>query len=447
MLELNELSPPLLEKFMAAGDLPNFTKLYNSSVVRTTHASEEPPFLEPWIQWPTIHFGVGRDEHRAFHLGDGRRFEGAGLARTLSDSGVRVGVFGSMNLNYDRLNGYYVPDAWDAQGQAYPKELRTFASFVARQVRESSRDGAKIGLSDAFAFVSFLLRNGLRFGTLCSIGKQLIFERFRANTRWKRALLQDSISYDVFESINSKYRVEFATFFSNSVAHFQHYHWRDMAPEVFDHPLEDGTDFSHRDAIRQGYISNDRVVGRVLRSYPKATIIFATGLSQQPWTDTAKCVYRPRDFEKLLNFARISGAHAEPVMAEDFRVVGGDPIAIKEALLSLRSDGEAIMRAAVIEGGVQSGCAVFDGDARHLDRIVTGPAGSMRFGELFYRLSAMRSGRHHPEGALWIRDGSPHRVETDFIALESIAPMILNMFSVAIKRPFPDTAERSIPVA
>jgi len=60
MLELNELSPVLLEKFMSSGDLPNFSRLYESSVVRRTDAAEAPPYLEPWIQWPTVHFGVGR---------------------------------------------------------------------------------------------------------------------------------------------------------------------------------------------------------------------------------------------------------------------------------------------------------------------------------------------------------------------------------------------------
>jgi hypothetical protein len=42
----------------------------------------------------------------------------------------------------------------------------------------------------------------------------------------------------------------------------------------------------------------------------------------------------------------------------------------------------------------------------------------------------MRSGRHHPAGAFWMRDGSPHRVEREPVALETIAPTILRMFGI-----------------
>jgi hypothetical protein len=214
-----------------------------------------------------------------------------------------------------------------------------------------------------------------------------------------------------------------------------------MEPGIFDHPLEADADASHRDAIREGYMRNDALVGRVLRSYPKSTILFVTALSQQPWIETAKCVYRPHDFSALLAFAGIEGVRVEPVMAEEFRIVGGSAAHIEAALLALRCDGVPVMKANAIEGAVHAGCAIEDGDSRILDAIVTGPAGTKRFGDLFYRLSAMRSGRHHPSGAFWIRDGSPHRVEAEPVALETIAPTILRMFGIeteiahAAKRP------------
>jgi hypothetical protein len=255
-------------------------------------------------------------------------------------------------------------------------------------------------------------------------------ERVHAGVRWKRAMLLDDFSYDAFEALNRRHRVAFASFFSNSVAHFQHYHWRDMAPELFEYPLEPAAG-SQRDAIRDGYVRNDAIVGRALRSYPRSTIVFATALSQQPWTDTAKCVYRPHDFARFAAFADLGDVEIASLMAEQFRVAGGDAVEIARKLGALRRDGEPLVQCDVIEGGVHAGCALFDGDPRHLDSIVTGPRSSARFGDLFYRLTAMRSGRHHPFGALWIRDGSPHRVEPDPVALETIAPTILAMFGVA----------------
>jgi len=70
LLELNELAPDLMTQFIEAGDLPNFRRLRQESTLYTTDAGEDPPNLEPWIQWITVHTGVPFSEHRVFHLGD-----------------------------------------------------------------------------------------------------------------------------------------------------------------------------------------------------------------------------------------------------------------------------------------------------------------------------------------------------------------------------------------
>jgi hypothetical protein len=54
VLELNELSPALMTRFIDSGFLPNFKKLRDESVVAISDAHEEPPALEPWIQWISV---------------------------------------------------------------------------------------------------------------------------------------------------------------------------------------------------------------------------------------------------------------------------------------------------------------------------------------------------------------------------------------------------------
>jgi len=120
LIEFNELSPRLLERFMAAGKLPNFRKFYAESTVYVTDAQEEVAHLEPWIQWPTVHSGLTYQEHGVFHLGDGRNETRKYIAEILSDAGVRVGVFGSMNMNYRALNGYVIADPWDKEAFCFP---------------------------------------------------------------------------------------------------------------------------------------------------------------------------------------------------------------------------------------------------------------------------------------------------------------------------------------
>jgi hypothetical protein len=71
LLEFNEICAPLLKRWMEQGKLPNFSALHYSSQVFTTMAdASEPDYLEPWIQWYSIHTGLPYDEHRVFCLTD-----------------------------------------------------------------------------------------------------------------------------------------------------------------------------------------------------------------------------------------------------------------------------------------------------------------------------------------------------------------------------------------
>jgi hypothetical protein len=88
LIEFNELCPPLLRDFIGRGLLPHFRRFSETSAIYTTDAGEEPPHLEPWIQWPTVHSGMTFSEHGVFHLGDGRKLGRKCLAELLSDAGV-----------------------------------------------------------------------------------------------------------------------------------------------------------------------------------------------------------------------------------------------------------------------------------------------------------------------------------------------------------------------
>jgi hypothetical protein len=435
LIEFNELCPALLDEFMARGWLPNFRRLYESAVIYTTAAGEEPPYLEPWIQWPTVHSGLSFAEHRAFHLGDGRRLPVKCLAELLSDAGVPVGVFGSMNLNYRRLRGYLVPDPWDREGAAEPRWLQPFYRIVARQVQESS-GGTGLGKKEMLAFLCFLLRHGLTAGTAWSLARQLWQERRAPGLRWRRALLLDRLQYDVFRRLNRIFDVRFASFFCNSTAHLQHYHWRNMQPERFRTPPPVADHPSLREAIPEGYRAMDRLVGRILRDYADAVLMLCTALSQQPWTETTKCTFRPRQFECFLEFARVAAGSAvvRPVMAEQFNVECPSTRAAEaaqERLQELTVDGRPLMHVERCgDRALFAGCRLTD--AAVLERAVVrrGDGQCRPFRELFHLVHSMRSGRHHPDGVLWVRQGQ-HRVVPAKVPLIDVAPTVLRHFGVS----------------
>ncbi len=73
LIEFNELSPELLTTFMQEGHLKHFTRFYESSQVYITDAGESPPYLNPWVQWVSVHTGTELVQHRVFVLGDGHK--------------------------------------------------------------------------------------------------------------------------------------------------------------------------------------------------------------------------------------------------------------------------------------------------------------------------------------------------------------------------------------
>jgi hypothetical protein len=433
LLEFNELCPSLLEKFMAEGKLPNFRRFYETSAVYTTDAEEDPPNLEPWIQWMTIHSGMSFAEHGAFHLGDGRKVEERCLAELLSDAGIRVGVFGSMNTNYSTLNGYYLPDPWDAHGAPQPAWLNPFYKVVAKQVQESSAGGG-MDKRDLLRFGSFMARNGIRLRTLTNTARQLVREKADRGVSWRRASLLEELQYDLFRRLDRQFRPQFATFFCNSTAHYQHYYWRNMHPEIFEMAPDAGDHPSLRTAIEYGYARMDRLVGQFLRDFPHVVLVLCTALSQKPWTETTKCTFRPVDFLRLMEFAGIGRdeVQIEPVMAEQFHAVfASDERAAlaAEQLAALTLDGQSLMVVERNGRNMFTGCSINDPLA--MQGAVTGPGGrSLLFRELFHMVHSMRSGRHHPDGVLWVRTGR-HRVELEKVSLRDIAPTVLEFFGVS----------------
>src|SRR2546430_17630487 len=90
LLDFNEICPSLIERFMREEKLPNFKRLYEQSLVYTTDAQEEQEYLEPWIQWVTVHTGVGYSEHRIFNLGDADKLTYDSVWDILARAGLKV---------------------------------------------------------------------------------------------------------------------------------------------------------------------------------------------------------------------------------------------------------------------------------------------------------------------------------------------------------------------
>jgi hypothetical protein len=190
----------------------------------------------------------------------------------------------------------------------------------------------------------------------------------------------------------------------------------------------------------------DRIVGRVLRDYPDARVMLCTALSQQRWKDTTKCTFRPIRFHSFLEFARIPAeARVSPVMAEQFHLQcdSSEAAALaEERIRGLAVDGQPLMIVRRDGTNLFTGCRFTDASVLPR-RIVRRDDGESRpFAELFHMIHTLRSGRHHPDGAFWVRTGRHRRVEAK-VPLTDVAPTLLAQFGV---RPPLSMRGRPLPV-
>ena len=434
MLEFNELSPTLMQSFMHAGLLPNFSKLYQRSQVFVTDAEEVAPNLEPWIQWVTFHSGQSFQEHGVFELGDGHKLKTKQIWDLLSDAGRKVWICGSMNARYDApINGALIPDPWSAGVAAYPEaSFDDYVSFVRKNVQEHTRDRVPLTKAVYARFLAFLFSHGISTKTLSTIALQLSGELLGGRNRWQRAVILDLMQFDLFRWYYRHHQPDLSTIFLNSTAHFQHMFWRNMDPGPFKLKPSGKEQNVYENAIRYGYQMMDGLVGRTMRmADPDTTVILASALGQQPCLkyedDGGKTFYRPRSFDTLLDYAGVAGPYViEPMMSEQFRIIFNSAEAATAAvrkLAGLHVEGKPAMRTEQTAESVVAGCGIFQTTEKSAVLATAERNDFKPFHDLFYQAEGLKSGMHHPDGILWIgRPGSSHMVHRDKVPLRNVAP-------------------------
>lgn len=438
LIELNELVPSLMSRWIGEGVLPNFKALRDRSLQFVSEADVTSPLvLEPWIQWYSIHTGLAYDQHGVFHLTDGPHAPHRDLYQILGDEGMRLGCFGSMNVKaFAADRGFFVADPWCDTQPAAPVELNTFQRFVSQQVREYSNPERGAASISTAQFLAFMSANGLSARTVLQTVNQLLRERMKDKAwSWQRGAILDRLSMDLFKHLHRRHRPDFATFFSNSTAHLQHSYWRQMQPEAFKiQPTSEQIDL-YGGAIKYGYQMHDRLIGEAMAmTGPRDLLVFATALSQQPFLRKedagGQLFYRPRNVETLLERLGVAGAKIEPVMTHQYRLRFADRAALETArdlFAALRCDGAPVMgMAEPHDDGFVFGCGVSTQIAPEAVVSRHGSNDTVRFFDLFYQIDGMKSGCHHPDGILWIATGDGR--DMGRCSILDIFPTILSAF-------------------
>jgi hypothetical protein len=448
VLEFNELCPSLMDRFIDEGHLPGFKALRDQSTVFVTDAEEKAPNLEPWIQWVTVHTGLPYSEHKVFDLGDAHKLIVPRIWDIACEAGKSVWICGSMNATIKKPSDktWFVPDPWSSEVKPFPRgEFDTFTDLAWRYVQEHTRESSPWSKRDYVNFLFYMLGHGLSMKTVWRALVQIVQDRRNKQLRWRRATILDRLQWDMFRHYWKKKRPDFATFFLNSTAHFQHFHWREMEPHLFTAKNVETGEHT-KDAILVGYKAMDGIMKECLCMAPQATIILMTALSQQPMLHYeavgGRVFFKPIDPAALMQFAGIKGTYKyAPVMSDEFRLYFENEAAAEQAeqaLQALTINGKQIMRARRHGSEVFAGCDVKTPLAR--DQAVRSSTSSeiRTFGELFYQASPnLKSGWHHPDGIFWIRTpGVRPTVVAEKMPLTEAAHMLAGIVGVEFDHRF-----------
>ena len=141
--ELNEIPRRLFDFYAEAYPKSAFAFLRSQSRLFETHAADVGS-LSPWITWPTMHRGVPNVEHEISDLGQelaSINAEFPSVYQKLSESGVRVGVFGCLQSYPLPKNvqdyEFYVPDTFAAGDECW-RVVPTPPSSVRQAERAAS---------------------------------------------------------------------------------------------------------------------------------------------------------------------------------------------------------------------------------------------------------------------------------------------------------------------
>lgn len=323
LLELNEFNKPLLQEAAQVWRLKNLEKLVHFSQTETfTEDTYESDFLEPWVQWVSVHTGKPSSIHQIKHLGDVPDLEISQLWETLSEKGIRCGIWGAMNASRGRAKNcpFFFPDPWTASETAYPEELnrlldplryisKNYLHFSSLKIKPliTLFLRQKLGLSLLKEFF-LLIKNVIRFQAAPFV--------FIAFIEYLSALL--------FLKYKERYQPDFSLLFINTIAHLQHHHWK-------------GSSLRQNSRLKLGMQYLDRILGKIFAGLGSQEILVVTNALSQKNTHDEKpwILYRQIDQASFLQTVGIAFEKVEPHMTHDAHLFFATQEDCKQALQAL----------------------------------------------------------------------------------------------------------------
>ena len=331
-LELNEINFDFVNRYVVQGKLPTFARLIDRYEVFETVAEDNYPFLEPWIQWPTVYNGKSYDEHKLFRLGDVVGTGHEQIWEALAAEGVSVGAISPMNAeNRVPDADFFVPDPWTVTPVTGDKSLEELSALVSEVVNGNAHGGGGMA-----TLARRLMPFVLRYASIRSLSEYARILGLSAKYKFARAGFLDRFLADVFLKLRDQNGTRFASLFLNAGAHIQHHHMFESAiyegeqenPGWYSTAKGDGVD-----PLLFIYQVYDQILADMLK-LPNTRLMVTTGLSQIANPRTIY-QYRFTDHVRSLTRLGIEGFALVPRMSRDFLLTFADRAGAEKAIADM----------------------------------------------------------------------------------------------------------------
>lgn len=397
LIELNEFNAALLRAAVAGGGYPNLARVLAWRETRThTQDSYESGWLEPWVQWVSVHTGVPSQAHGVRNLGDVPGLKQPQLWEALAARGVSTGVWGVMNgARRDAATcRFFVPDPWTFSEDAHPRELDALIDLP----RYLARDYLNLSVPRVLGKLGGFLRavgRGAGWGRLIASLGPLTRGLLRFGPRHFVVIAWfEYLSGGAFLQRWRRERPDVAVVFLNTLAHVQHHYWT-QGPGVVTPQI----------AYALGWV--DRWLGDMLAIVGDTPVALMNGLSQGNTNhEPAWVLYRQKDPRRFLEQVGFAPESVAPLMTHDAHVRFKTPAERDAAVAALGAAVVEGRRLFHVEADARDACTLFyrldftDQLSAQARARVNGR--DFRFRDQFVEI-VTRTGKHVPVGSVFAR--------------------------------------------
>jgi hypothetical protein len=451
LLEFNEITRTIIDPLIAQGKLPTFQRLLREGAWAAPESVDQPPHLDPWVTWVTVHTGVPREVHGATVLEqEDTTIQAKRSWDYVVAAGKSVGVFGSISAYPPRpVPGFMVPGPFAPTTATFPSYVEPVHELNRKYTQVHNKvDREDSPLAMAGQALS-LFGLGLKASTCARAALQLARERIEPHTHWKRVCLQPLINYDFFEHLYRRYQPDFATWHTNHAAHYMHHYWRAWDDSKFLTQSSEEEKNKYGDAIPYGYEICDTLLAKFLELAGEDTIVVvASSMGQQPFVKDmfpeGKVGIRFKDVRQVLAIVGAEVTDVAPMMAPQWNVRIPDAAnrtRTRELLERAHmTGGNRTAAISVAETGdiltvTPYGLSPWKGEVRYFfPDAPNAKAEGYLIDELFaYDRPTAKQGMHHPRGllAFWGKGIKPGLTIEGTTNLD-ILPTLLTLLDVPV---------------